>query len=169
MASFDIAFDWTMQWEDPHRTYKEAPDAAPAGFIGKCFSIAGINSGAFPLDYRYIVSLPTEERAVPVKAFYRSHFWNQWLEQLQEDELAKRVYDMGVNAGLGTAVKLLQNCLAIHADGVLGPLTVKEANEHGPGLVDTYKAAREQHYREIVEKHPSNAQYLDGWLARARA
>ena len=101
-----------------------------------------------------------------MESFYRDTFWNKYFDQLADDELAKRVFDASVNMGGCTAVKILQNALAIHDDGIWGPLTVSEANgdtEAVQGFIEGRKA----HYQAIVQAHPEDERYLSGWLARA--
>jgi lysozyme family protein len=162
MTSFETAFNWMMNSEDPKRLYAVEPDD-PAG----SHSIAGINSHAYWNEYLEIAALPQNERPAAVKNFYLTHFWNRWYAALTSDDLAKRVFDEAVNAGPETAVKLLQRALALKDDGMWGPLTVNGANEE-PNIVVTFRVAREMHYREIVAKDPSKKRFLAGWLARAR-
>ena len=161
MASFDVALNWTLDFEDPRREYAIVPDA-PAG----AHAIAGVNSVEQPEAYAIIAALPQAQRALSVETFYRHQFWNPWLAQLTSDDLAKRVFDAAVNMGGGTAVKLLKQSLALHADGLWTPLTIWEANAE-PNAVEGFKQARAAHYRTIVAAQPQDAKYLAGWLARA--
>ena len=170
MASFDIAFEWTLQWEDPAREYKQTPDNPPAGVQGPCWAISGVNSGAWPAEFAQIAAwTQTADRALAVKKFYLDHFWNEHLAALTSDDLAKRVFDAGVNMGAATAVRLLQQALGCHVDCVWGPATVNAANQGGDALVEAFKYARADHYYRIVWRHPDDARYLKGWLARAQA
>ncbi len=180
MANFNIAVEWIMQFEDPARQYKVTPDACPGGCAGPCFAIAGINSGAFPESFKAISLLPQEKRAPVVADFYGTFFWNNWLAQLDSDELAKRVFDASVNMGQRPAVKLLQTAInatrttapagsqQIQVDGGWGPVTVHEANNRDQqALVASFQNARCQHYTAICEANPGDEKYLVGWLARA--
>ena len=162
MASFDVAYEWTMNNEDAQRQYKTVPDAPPGAF-----AISGINSAAFPSEFAAINACPQAQRGPLVKAFYQRHFWNQWFDQLSLDDLAKRVFDESVNAGPGTSVKMLQGVVGVDQDGLWGPGTVNAANAAGQSAVEAFTFAREQHYRAIVEKNPADQKYLANWLARA--
>ena len=172
MAKFQTCFDWAMNFEDRTRAYASVPD--PGGF-----AIAGINSAVFPAYYASINALPQGERGPSVEQFYQENFWNQWLAQLASDEIAKRVFDAGVNMGSGTAAKLLQQAVNavteppgpfVQVDGMLGPGTVAASNALNPGdLVAGFKGARASYYQKIVSADPSKAQYLAGWLSRAGA
>jgi lysozyme family protein len=168
MASFDIAFQFLMDSEDPSREYKITPDCGG-------YAISGINSAAFPDSYAAIAATPqANHRAALVDFFYKVHFWNGWFEELASDEVAKRVFDAAVNMGAGTAVKLLQQAicnvtgLTLELDGLWGPQTVETANSTDPvKLVQAFKIERSDHYKAIVAKNPAKAEYLNGWLARA--
>ncbi len=175
MADFTVAFQWAMQFEDPMRACAQVPDAAPAGVAGPCYAISGINSGAWPEQFAAIAALPQGQRAAAVEAFYLAEFWNGWLAQLASDDVAKRVFDFGVNAGSGTAVKTLQQALntlggSLAVDGGWGPVTLTAANSTDPAaLVGAFIAARVAHYRAIASANPADAVNLNGWLARARS
>ena len=176
MADFKTAFDFMMVNEDgpaPYR-YKTVDDTGG-------FAISGINSKAFPDEFQIIASIPQAERGSRVENFYKLHFWNQWLEQLESDDVAKRVFDAAVNMGSRTGCKILQKAInALDGDtpvteyGQWGPSTVKWANTcHSNDLVNAFKTSRLDYYAAIVEKHPENARYFGSvikpgpWWVRA--
>ena len=175
MADFRIAFEWAMRFEDPGMACSQVPDAVPAGCTGPCFAISGINSGAWPSQFASIAALPQNSRLNAVQAFYQANYWNDWFTQLVSDELAKRVFDFGVNAGSGTAVKTLQQAVnalggSLTVDGGWGPHTLAAVNAADqPALVQGFIAARVAHYRAIAAANPADARYLGGWLSRAQA
>lgn len=168
MASFDIAYDWMMDNEDARRAYAQIPDAPPGAF-----AISGINSAAFPEDFGVIAATPQSQRAPKVQAFYAEKFWNNWFSQLLSDDLAKRIFDEAVNAGEGTAVRVLQEAInalggALTVDGGWGTLTLTAANSANPAaLIAAFIEARENYYRAIVQRNPADQKYLQEWLARA--
>jgi lysozyme family protein len=165
MASYEVAFDWMMESEDPEQSCAVVPDA-PVG----AHAISGINSAAFPYDFKRISAMPQEFRLPAVSEFYETHFWNQWFAQLTSDDLAKRVFDASVNMGSVTAVKILQSVLwpSQEHDGTWGPITLQGANEGNPtATVEGFKNARRQHYLDIVKANTEDAKYLNVWLARA--
>jgi hypothetical protein len=175
MADFAAAFQWAMQFEDPLMACAQVPDAAPAGAAGPCYAISGINSGAWPGQFAAIAALPQGGRAAAVEAFYQAEFWNSWLAQLVSDDVAKRVFDFGVNAGSGTSVRTLQQAVnavggSLTVDGGWGPLTLAAANAAASAaLVAAFIQARVAHYEAIAAANPADAAYLKGWLARARS
>jgi lysozyme family protein len=165
MANYQTAFNWLMESEDAQCSCAIVPDAPPGAH-----AISGINSAAFPQDFQRISGMDQKYRLLAVFQFYKSHFWNQWLDRVDSDELAKRVFDASVNMGEGTAVKLLQSVLwpSQVPDGLWGALTVASANKADPDtIVSGFKAARVQHYVNIAKAIKYDAQYLNAWLARA--
>lgn len=164
MADFQTCLDWTMQWEDPAHAYAVTPDN-----VGQVLS--GINSTKWPEDFAQISALPQAERLAAVSAFYHKNFWNEWLAQL-DIEIAKRVFDCGVNEGSGTATRLLQESVNvvrktapfIAEDGLWGSETVAAAISLDQAqLVAVFIEGRCARYIEI------GGPDLNGWLARAKA
>lgn len=165
MASFDVAFNWVMDTEDPQRRYAEKGD-------NKGRVISGVNSRAWPEQFAQLQLIPQALRGLAVKTFYQVNYWNRWLEQLHSDEVAKRVMDMQVNGG--PAVRYLQHAIAeaggkaLTIDGEWGPHTVEEANACDEyQIVSAFKAERAQYYRDCAERDPNDLPDLAGWLARA--
>lgn len=167
MATFETAFNWTMDFEDPERKYEIVPDAGGQ-------ALSGINSAAFPTDFARIAAFAPADRPAAVESFYRLRFWSPWLEQLQSDEVAKRVFDHGFNNNEHNAVKFLQTAaetvsgVSLMVDGLWGPSTLHGANGcDSAALTEAFKTVRKQFYRDLVLKNPDKAKYLNGWLARA--
>jgi lysozyme family protein len=170
VADFQTALNWALQWEDPEREYATVSDAPPGAH-----AIAGVNSAAWPEEFAAIDALAQADRADAVSSFYATHFWTQWLASLQSDEVAKRVFDAGVNMGSRTAARLLQGAVndcggSLAVDGQLGPLSLTAVNSVDPAmLVAAFCARRAAHYDEIVAAKPADEEYLAGWLSRAKA
>lgn len=76
-------------------------------------------------------------------------------------------FDVAVNSGVGRAAKFLQRALGIEDDGVIGPVTLRKANETDVFLLcESVCLQREQFYNSIVARDPSQAKFLKGWLRR---
>ena len=169
MSDFLPAYNFMMDSEDAARAYKQVPDVGGS-------AISGINSHDFPEEFAAIAAIPQSQRGPAVQLFYQAHFWNQWLEQLQSQDLANRVFDALVNMGSRTAVKLLQqavNCFLIDKvdeDGKLGADTVGAINGYPrtqDHIIEQFQDERISHYKAIVAANPSDAQFLPTWIARA--
>lgn len=155
MAQWDVAYNWMLDNEDRARAYKVVPDAPPGAF-----AVSGINSASFPAEFDAIAKLMISERGPAVEAFYRSHFWNSWMQQIVSDDVAKRVMDAAVNMGAGTAVRMLQTAAGCPSDGKWGPATLAAVNSLGNALVGVFQVVRLGHYQLIVKDNPSLAHYL---------
>lgn len=120
------------------------------------------------------------------KFLYHRCFW----KRLDADNLPRPVgemlFDQGVNAGIGSARRLLQlainRCLKraasappqLKVDGAIGTKTIEAMNwvlRWGalgmPALVDAFRTEVRLRYRAIADRNPSQKKFLKGWLARA--
>ncbi|MDD4292212.1 MAG: hypothetical protein PHX51_08290 [Clostridia bacterium] len=66
---------------------------------------------------------------------YTKGYWNPNYDKLVNERLAIRLFDLGVNMGVGTSVKLLQRALndcgaKLTVDGVFGASTIDAANKY---------------------------------------
>lgn len=108
----------------------------------------------------------TEQQAVD---YYREHYWKPLYSQIESQAVANKLFDMGVNLGVGTAVKLLQEALGVPVDGSFGPNTLFATNEQGEAGLGAYKARLVEHYQSLVVRNPSLSKFLNGWLRRANS
>jgi len=101
------------------------------------------------------------------RGIYLEKYWKPMKLDLIQNELLKlHLFDMGVNAGIGTAIKLLQRILNCKEDGDLGPVTSKLANEYKGDIVEEYKSSRIEYYGDLVKKKPTLLKFLRGWITR---
>jgi lysozyme family protein len=105
--------------------------------------------------------------AAAVSVFYKANFWSPHLDQMPQ-EIANWLFDCGVNCGMRQANKFVQRALGVPDDGILGPQTIQAVNQSdSSALVAKCREHRIAFYKELVAKNPSQAQFLDGWIARA--
>ena len=171
MADFPTAYNWMMDNEDASRAYADVPDAPPGAH-----AISGINSAAWPEEFEAIAALSQDQREPLVQQFYENHFWNMWYAQLTSDEVAKRVFDMAVNAGSVAAVRCLQEAMKslvrsfplLVTDGLWGPNTIQQVNlVKSDSIIPAFQQARVTHYDALIAANPALAIYKDTWTARA--
>ena len=101
----------------------------------------------------------TPEKVAPL---YEQRYWRPTYCEVLPRGLSLLVFSMGINAGPGRSVKLLQSCLGCVADGVIGPKTmelIKSANV--ADLIQRFSEAR-RHYYESLNK----PMFIKGWLNR---
>ena len=185
MSDFLVCYNWMMDNEDRLRLCKIVPDSvspkldasmteeqkqAEIDRANNAKAVSGCNSYYHPDAFAKIIAVPSSQREPLVQQFYKEQFWNRWYESLDSDEVGKRVFDEGVNAGPGTAVQILQQAVnasitpsapRIAVDGKWGPQTISAVNSLVEGyLVIEFKRLRLAHYQNIVLKYPQKAVYL---------
>jgi lysozyme family protein len=117
--------------------------------------------------------LDKELAAIPalqasVESFYRANFWNPIKgDEISDQDVATWLLDRAVNCGAETAAKMLQRAVCVVADGDIGPRTLAATNSANPDLLlSNLREEARAYYRRIVDRDPSQACFLDGWLAR---
>lgn len=120
---------------------------------------------------------------------YLKCFWRPLGCERLPVPIGEMVFDHAVNGGRTAAVKLLQRALntctmefsrqaasfsPLKVDGVLGELTIARIawslQQPAIGLdrlVEAYRDAVRERYRQIVARYPAQQRFLRGWLARA--
>ena len=105
------------------------------------------------------------------KEIYKTDYWDRFKVDSLPDELKHIYFDMCVNQGKGTAVKVLQRAtnakggdLAI--DGGMGPATLQAVKTYKPS-VDRVRCYRLKHYYDLVNRKPEQERFLFGWYRRA--
>jgi lysozyme family protein len=120
------------------------------------------------------------------KFLYHHCFWKRMDCDNLPRPVGEMMFDQGVNAGIGSARRLLQlainRCLTraasappqLKVDGAIGKRTLDAMNwvlRWGslgmPALTDAFRVEVRLRYRAIAERDPSQKKYLKGWLARA--
>lgn len=125
-------------------------------------------------DYKFGRDFPVnayqdDELDELVRSFYRDIFWDRMkLDLISNENAALQIFDMAVNSGIRTAVKIAQRVCLSKVDGVLGARTAIKINQMGDAFVDKYILARIEKYRDIVNNDPSQQVFLNGWIRRAR-
>jgi len=107
-----------------------------------------------------------------VAVIYKFGFWR--FDGFDSQQVACKVFDMDVNAGLPRAVKLLQAAIntlggSLEDDGVLGPATIAAANAcDKDALLKALVDVSMSFYEEVAAAHPNDEQFLAGWESRAK-
>ena len=107
----------------------------------------------------------TLERAIEI---YFEHFWRSEYDQIRDERLAVKLFDMAVNLGPFRAHWLLQEAVnddpwtQIAVDGVIGPQTLAAIGEqHREALYHRFLYRCDDHYRRLKVK-----KFINGWLNR---
>ena len=115
---------------------------------------------------------------VVASAIYKQDYYLTPKLDLLPAMLQPVVFDMSVNMGPKTAIKLLQSVVHKLAtplifDGIIGPQTLQSAktacNVCGDLVLNKICAARITFYRSLVTRDASQAVFLKGWTHRAES
>lgn len=175
MAVFKIAFAFVMGHEDAALRFDALGNLLDCSHAGKVTKDSG-GETRFGIAKRFHPLLPDSFYTLPVAgalAIADSLIHNEYWNPLHGDELkaqavASKVLDMSVDMGVVQGTKYAQQCAAIKDDGDFGSLTLKSINAANPTvLMQRLVIASKAHYYKTVEKNPSDAPQLKGWLARA--
>lgn len=101
-----------------------------------------------------------------IKLYY-NYFWSPMnLGNINNELLKLHLFDMGVNAGTKTAVKILQRMLGTVPDGIIGNNTLNAIQTYKGNIVSDYMSARKEYYIRIIEKNPKLGIFRRGWFRR---
>jgi lysozyme family protein len=120
-----------------------------------------------------------------VKNFYKAEFWDKLKgDQNPSQVIAEELFDTGVNQGVGTAVKFLQEALNVLnrnnslypdmvVDGVIGNTTLKSLGvvlKTDPEILvyNIINILQGKYYLDIIKKDPSQEANARGWLTRVQ-
>ena len=113
----------------------------------------------------------TREQAA---ALYLRYFWEPFfLEQFHDQALADKTFDLIVNMGPTSAIRILQASIndlstqKITTDGIMGGETIDALNAlDSRPLLQAFRERAETHYRAIAAANPALSHDLDSWLQR---
>lgn len=101
-----------------------------------------------------------------VEIYFRDYWSKMNLKAIYDENLVLQLFDMGVNAGIRRAIRIIQRIAETEADGILGPETAAAINAREDDLVEIYKQERRRYYRELARRKPQLQVFLKGWLRR---
>lgn len=158
---FNKAFEYVMYFEggyvnDPHDLGGETK--------------YGISKRSYPhLDIKHL----TREQA---KKIYYCDFWVKGkFEQMTDENIAIKCFDLSVNMGLNTGARILQRALRatnqnVVEDGIVGNETMSSVNKtDATSLLSALKSEAAGYYRLIANNNSTQRRFLRGGLNRAYA
>jgi len=177
MANFKLAFQFVLPHEDSSCSGKVTLDAG-----GRTrFGIAERFHPELPDEF---FTGPAEEALALAQEIEEREYWQAMrLEEVEDQNVANKLLDMGVNMGVHQAAILAQRAAnfllrtganpaaaQLPEDGVIGEKTLAAINAVIPA--DYHRALcelSEAHYRHLAAVNPQQAVNLHGWLKRAQA
>jgi lysozyme family protein len=180
MANFQPAFNITMGNEggyanNPHDSGGETWRGIARNYWPKWpgWPIVDRVKAANPANFSQAL-FANSQLNVMVMQFYQQNFWNPvGLPGINCQQTANQLFDIAVNMGTALASKILQQAVntvapgTLTVDGLIGPLTVKAANNQpDEALYNAICALRKQHYESIIAANPSQAVFEHSWFSR---
>ena len=171
---FDKAMDFVFKWEGG--LCEDANDAGGITNYGVCLRFLKTIK---PTATRDDIINMTKESA---KDIFYSEFWLKCHCDELPDKIAFALFDTAINVGCVQAVKFLQRALNMHSgshlrvDGIVGNETIAEIDDliYNAGvpevdIVKDFIGKREQFYKDLATKKPSQQSFLKGWLNRSES
>jgi lysozyme family protein len=103
-----------------------------------------------------------------VREFYRLNYWDRIRgNEIADQQIAESIFNFGVNAGVGLAIKLAQVVAGATPDGGIGPKTIELLNRcTAKNFTASYALAKITRYAEICNRNRDQSKFLLGWINR---
>lgn len=176
MAEFQPALERTMKFEDFNKSgvVTGEPNGGRARF--------GINEKYHPDLPEEFWTGPADDALSLAESILEREYWEKpKLAQIENQDVANKVFDMAVNMGVGQAAIYAQRAVnhlhqigqlpaSVKEDGALGPKSFEAINAANPvRLITVLREISESHYRHLAAVNPKQLPNLPGWLRRAAA
>lgn len=109
-----------------------------------------------------------------VREFYHENFYQPMkIDEIDNMLISGHLLCHGVNAGIKTAVKILQKSInkiynvGISVDGIVGNITLSYSNgDKAESVAQEMISERKEYYTNLAKRNPSQKKFLKGWLNR---
>lgn len=102
--------------------------------------------------------------------YYMDYWRPLLLDRFVSQSLAEIVFDHCVNAGMRSAINILQKSAGVVVDGVIGTKTLAATNNYNQReLFERYKAERITYYNNLVSGKPALSVFIKGWTNRVNS
>jgi len=147
----------TLKWEGGWSNHPADPGGPTMkGVIQRVYDAWREKNGKPRRSVRYI---DDDE----VEAIYRENYWSIVRGDELPPGLDLAVFDFAVNSGPARAARYLQKVLKVKIDGVIGPVTLKAANDADP--LETVRALMAER-RKFLNQIPYRQYFIKGWMRR---
>ncbi|KKQ95369.1 MAG: Secretion activator protein [Candidatus Woesebacteria bacterium GW2011_GWA1_39_11b] len=125
----------------------------------------GISKRSYPKED---IKNMTMEKAGHI--YYMDYWVPMQCDKFNSQSVAEIIFDHCVNAGMRSAVCILQKCAGAVVDGHLGPKTIAAVNNAIPAvLFALIKAERLAYYQNLVDGRPTLQVFINGWHNRVNS
>lgn len=169
--AFKYALSKTLKWEGGYQANPNDP-----GNYNQNKELVGTNHGisAPALEEHLMRPVTVEDMkglSVDVAAeIYRTYWQSIRGDEIRDHRVAALIFDMAVNHGVASAVRLIQRVMGLRPDGRMGPMTISWINgADAEALIKKAVAARIALYERIIARRPAMRVFRRGWLRRAES
>lgn len=186
MADFEIAIKKTLLNEGGDKYTETLNDNGGATKFGISLKfMVGVYESTDELKKakgtvidRLFIRCPTKDTIrylteCEAKFIYKLYFWDRnRYGEIENQDIAEKVFDMAVLMGAPHANKCLQrllliNGLDINIDGIIGNITILKINMHDTHIsMYEFKQLYTQRFISICNKDKNQSKFLLGWLNR---
>ena len=111
------------------------------------------------------IRLLTKSQAIDI--YKRDYFDKMNLGLISDSSVQWKLFDIGVNQGQGTAIRMLQQIVGEKEDGLLGIKTANLANTMNVNdLLKALATKQMLRYADIVAKNTTQVGFMKGWIRR---
>ena len=161
MADIDLYIDHLLKWEG--RGFYKIP-----GDKGG-WTCMGVTLNTFRQFYG-ADKTPEDLKNMSMKEWKGIFYYGFWgpvkAEQIKNQSLATLIMDCCWMSGRVTAIKKIQRCLGLQADGIVGPKTLRMLNQFSKDSFYKIYQMRKAWFEAIVAKDPTQKKFLKGWMNR---
>lgn len=171
MDNFDYALQKTLRWEGGYQA-----DKRDKGNYNSLGQLVGTNMGiSAPALETHIGHPPTVEEMKALTPETAAEIYRQYWQavkagQIINPDLAALLFDMAVNHGPRSAVRIAQRAIGLKPDGKMGPVTLAALNRGKPvWFIELIIAERVNVYRALIARNASLKAFYSGWINRANS
>ena len=100
-------------------------------------------------------------------AIFKKGYWDCWrADEINNQSIAQLCVDMGWGSGPKTAIKKVQECLGLKADGIVGPITLSALNSKPSSYIFRKLWTMRYAWLYQISKVGNNKKFLRGWINR---
>jgi lysozyme family protein len=169
LSAFERAIQYTVTNEGVCYTNRANDAGGPTKFgitLNTLRRWRQTQGSASSVDAHEVENLGLSEASQIYKALY----WDEMgLDLIQDDAIAMAIFDIGVNSGPSTSVRLAQRVVGVAVDGKMGHGTADAINIFNKvKFFEGFISLVQHQYIADVVGNPTQIEFLNGWLARSQ-
>ena len=180
MSDFNKIIPLTIKYEGEEYTNIPEDAGGPTKYGIALNTFAKYHPEIFDLNNDGVVNIKDIKQMTLEAAIkgFKKHMWDNCnLDEIGSNKCAFVLFDAAVNSGRGGMSLIAQRTcnklgFSCNEDGKYGPQTrntiLLAINKYPEDFPDIFLIEREQFFRKIVERKPSQRIFLRGWLNRIK-